>query len=549
MTVALEPVARRVPHARRGWRPRGHRLVCSLGWDILDWTYASLPDPRDASRPLILTNEQARRVVRIYELDPLTGRRLFTRVHQEEAKGWGKGPLAAVLALAEFGGAGVVFDGWDADGQPVGKPWGSPGLPVPYAQVVAVSEAQTFNVWAQVMTFAAGARGDLARVITVDSGRPGRTMLRRRDIPAAELARVTASAVSREGALVVHAILDEVQLWTEANGGDELVRVVLRNLDKSGGWAHFLGNAPVLGRGTMAEAWGDPVPDALHFATRPSETPEQGWTPERLRAALAEVYADVPWIDLDRQLASLSLAQVPWADTLRFKFNIRVDGVAEDAWLDADDWDACADDMPLSPREPAYASVRVARDYRSAAVALAQRQGEDVVLRCRTWEADDLAGGEPIDLADIEAHLIGLRRTFPARVIADVQYRPGGKAHRLPRPGPEVTYHGSYFERSRQSLEQAGVVMVQVPDSPAAIAPAAAQLRGLVTERRLHHDGDEVLARHVASVVAKETQAGAVPQAPDDPHQRTEAALAAMHAVHRAMTAPRPPSRKVRGPL
>lgn len=532
---------------RVGWRPRGDWDVCSLGWAVLEWTHANLPDPRDVSRQLVLTPEQARRVLRIYELDPVSGRRLYSRVHQEEAKGWGKGPVAAMLALAEFGGAPVVFDHWGEDGQPVGKPWGSPGLPVPYVQVVAVSMDQTFNCWSQVMTLAAGARGELADIITVDSGRPGRTMLRRRDIPAAELARVTASAISREGALVVHSILDEVQLWTPSNAGDELARVVLRNLDKTGGWAHFLGNAPVLGLESVAEIWGEPSPEALHFATRPAERPEQDWTKEQLRDALQDVYAEVPWIDIDRQLESLALAQVPWDDTLRFKFNVRTDDRGDLQWMPVEAWEACEDaSLDMVATEPTYACVRVAHDHRSAALAWAQRRGDRVVMRARIFDDDELYDEAVLDVRHIEAALIELHRTYRGRVLMPKRYSPKGRERFVPVPGPEIAYHGSFFERSAQVLSAKGLALIDLPDSQERLAPASETLLELALSGKLAHDGDAELAAHVYAVDARPAVKGWT-LSPHSDRVRIHAATAAMHAVHRAMTGPRPQSRRVRG--
>lgn len=90
MTLALapRPTAR---HRTRGWRgPTEARPFPSLGWAILDWTYAYLPSPADEKKPLIYTDEQARRIVRWYEVDPVTCEFPWLRLVLEEAKGYGK---------------------------------------------------------------------------------------------------------------------------------------------------------------------------------------------------------------------------------------------------------------------------------------------------------------------------------------------------------------------------------------------------------------------------------------------------------------------------
>lgn len=537
MTVAApsRPSAR----SKRGWRPTFPGEVPSLGWGILAWVHEHLRSPRDESRPFLFTDDQARDTVRMYELDG-QGRRVYRRVHAEQAKGTGKSPHAAALAIAEFAGP-VCFDGWSADGQPVGVAWGTRGLPAPWVQIAAVSEDQTANTGNALYALLNADGGKVADALKIDDGR---TRLYRRDMPGAFLERVTASAGSREGQPVTFAVLDEPQLWTEANGGVRLARTILRNVAKTNGWGLFTGNAPILGQGSVAEVFRDPAPGSLHLARRPVVIPEQDWPQDRLRTTLAEVYGDAWWMDPERILAEIADPAQPWKDSLRFFFNVPVEGTVGDAWMDPDEWDACEDETQLSPSEPVYASIRVGRDHGSAAVAIAQQRGDRVILRCTTFAALD---DDVIDLADVEAHVFDLSRRYPARVVAEVVYGPGGKAHKRPRPGPEFTYNGAFFQRSRQLLEERGLVMVDVPDSGARLAPAAAQMRGLVREGKLSHDGDPDLTAHVMAVVTKSVQAGDIPQAPSGEGQRIEAALASMHAVHRAMTAPRPPSRKVTG--
>ena len=83
--------------------------------------------------------------MRLYEVDPTTcQRRAAAWAVLSRAKGWGRSPFLAMLALAEAF-ADVVPDGWDADGRPVGKPWAA--VRTPWIQVLAVSEDQTRNAW------------------------------------------------------------------------------------------------------------------------------------------------------------------------------------------------------------------------------------------------------------------------------------------------------------------------------------------------------------------------------------------------------------------
>jgi len=58
---------------------------------------------------------------------------------------------------------------------------------------------------------------------------------------------------------------------------------------------------------------------------------------------------------------------------------------AEDPWMPIADWEACEGDPVFRADLRTYAAVRVAHDHRAAAVAVAQHQGERVVLRVRTF--------------------------------------------------------------------------------------------------------------------------------------------------------------------
>ena len=128
------------------WKPEHPGELPSLGWVLLDWWADYLPNPRDETKPLIFTDEQAQILLRWYTIDPKTGGYVYRRGCSRRSKGWGKSPVEAAKCIAEFVGP-VRFDGWDADGKPVGRPWGYSGDPAPWVQVAAVSEDQTDNTY------------------------------------------------------------------------------------------------------------------------------------------------------------------------------------------------------------------------------------------------------------------------------------------------------------------------------------------------------------------------------------------------------------------
>lgn len=214
-------------------------------------------------------------------------------------------------------------------------------------------------------------------------------------------------------------------------------------------------------------------------------------------------------------------------------------------WMPEDAWEACSGDVVLERRLPTYACVRIAHDHRSAAVAVAQRQGDKVALRVRCFPESRLAEGEYVEAEPIEAYVAGLRERYPAPVTAEVTYSDGGRVHRMGRTGPEVLHHGAFFEPSRQRLAKQKVVLLDVPSTPERLGPAAAALMQQVTAGALVHDGAAELGQQIGRVAARATPKGwAISSGTGE---SIVAAQAAMLAVQRALTAPRPPSRRVHG--
>ena len=73
------------------------------GLDVAEWMMATLPSPSDTSRDLVLTGPQIDFLIAFYATDP-AAHYVYRRAALQGAKGIGKSPLAAMLALAEFVG-------------------------------------------------------------------------------------------------------------------------------------------------------------------------------------------------------------------------------------------------------------------------------------------------------------------------------------------------------------------------------------------------------------------------------------------------------------
>mgnify|MGYP001585396850 CR=1 FL=1 len=310
----------------------------TLGWAVLDDLSDVLPSPSDQDEPLRLTDEQACLLLRWYEVDSESGEFLYRRGCLEMAKGWGKSPLLACLAIAELS-MPVLFDGWVAPGIPRRRPWGTGDSPPPWVQIAAVSEDQTENTYAALYELLTANEGRAAQTLGIDEGR---TRLYLRGRPG-RLEPVTASAGSREGQRLTFAVLDETHLWTRRNRGVALARTLRRNAAKMDGRTFETTNAPALGEKSVAETSGaeaETEPGILFHARRPQVEPDPNWPDEKLLGVLHDVYGDARWIDRERILAEVRDPASPWDESLRFYFNLRVSGAGRA--VDPRRWDELA---------------------------------------------------------------------------------------------------------------------------------------------------------------------------------------------------------------
>lgn len=97
----------------------------SLGWQVCDWIETMLCHGPGSmqGKPWVLDAEQRLFIYRLYELEQrANGRwtRRYRRAMLCRPKGWAKTTLSAAVGCAELLGP-VVFDGWDADRDPVGR--------------------------------------------------------------------------------------------------------------------------------------------------------------------------------------------------------------------------------------------------------------------------------------------------------------------------------------------------------------------------------------------------------------------------------------------
>lgn len=193
------------------------------------------------------------------------------------------------------------------------------------------------------------------------------------------------------------------------------------------------------------------------------------------------------------------------ADMLRLHGNRWT--AAEEEWLPSETWEACRDDeLELDPELPVAVGVDIAltRDYATAVIA--QRQGERTVVRARFWHNPHELGHPEhaaweLEIAEVREYLREVYEGFPAPAA----FKPDSK---VPAPGPAFAFDPWRFKESAQVLRSEGLNMVEVPQWNKYRVPADTLLYELIREGRIAHDGDEVLAEHIANARGLKTDRG-----------------------------------------
>lgn len=288
------------------WRgPRAEREVPTLGWAVYDWICANcaIPDGEFRGDPFIPSEAQTRFLLGYYALHEDAAERIEADDRRRPSRAFlyprggilaqpqkaGKSPFGAAVACAEAAGP-VRFEGWDANGEPVGHTW-----PTPLVVITAQSEEQAGNVWDALLPMVE--LGDLAAEISSNDSRAiGVTRI---NLPGGGLiVPVTASAKSRQGARATFVVQDEVQGWDKTNKGHKLADTQYRSLAGMGG--RFL---------QICNAW-DPSEESVAQRTwehglgvfKQMSEPGTGSIRNKreLDKMLRRVYAGSPHVDLER---------------------------------------------------------------------------------------------------------------------------------------------------------------------------------------------------------------------------------------------------------
>lgn len=500
----------------------------TLGWGVLEWAaeFIRQPDGPGAGGPFRFTREQVRFILWYYAIDS-TGRWLYSRAVLRRAKGWGKSPVVAALALAELCGP-VRFGGWE-DGKPVGVPESAP-----WVQLAGVSEKQTTNTMSLVLAMVRespiievyGLDIGLSRIFTAAGGR---------------LEPITASAPTAEGARPTFVVEDETHHWTDSNGGTKLDQVNRRNVGKiAGGTARVLEttNAHAPGYDSVAErshdAWraaqeGKLRRTSLLYDSREAPADLDLADEAMARRYLELAYGDSTWPDIDRLLDEIYDPSTPPEDSRRFYFNQIF--APSDAWITAPEWARAArPDEMVSPAE----SITLGFDgsIRSDATALvACRVSDGHLFPLGVWEAPT---------GPAAAHWTVPREAVDAAVSAAFD------TYDVVAFYADPPHWADYIDR--WTGEFAGGLRVKAPGTGGPLEWWTNNLRSAVAAlERFHtavtaepsglsHDDSPVLTRHVLNARRRTGRSG-ITIAKEHPQsdRKIDAAMAAMLAYEARM--------------
>lgn len=210
----------------------------------------------------------------------------------------------------------------------------------------------------------------------------------------------------------------------------------------------------------------------------------------------------------------------------------------EEQWLPEGAFTACNGDLPLNVELPLGIGVFKTAHADGAAIALAQRQGDRVVLNVEFFHPEPATGR--VSTIAMRARLRELRGQYPQPQMRD-------EKSQVPLLGPAIAFGRWAFQESAEELDAEGLNMVDFPQQASTMGPASVQAYELITTGRVIHPVDPVLAEHFAATTAVLTDNGmrAVPRRTDSDARQNHGAIASVMALAMAMIEP-PPARKPR---
>ena len=196
---------------------------------------------------------------------------------------------------------------------------------------------------------------------------------------------------------------------------------------------------------------------------------------------------------------------------------------SQTSWLPSGAWEACEAEFEVSPDDEIVLGFDGSFSGDASVIegAVVPKDDEPVkVFLVKAWEKDLNIHDDDwrVDIAEVEQTVLDFCQAHPkVREVACDPFR---------------------WQRSMQVLEEKGVPIVEWPSTSARrMVPACSSVFDAVTEHRLIHDGNPILARHLGNAVTKIDNLGPriVKDSRNSP-RKIDAAVAMVLAVDRALT-------------
>jgi phage terminase large subunit-like protein len=236
-------------------------------------------------------------------------------------------------------------------------------------------------------------------------------------------------------------------------------------------------------------------------------------TEEGLHAAIRDAS---PAADLFLNVADVAARyhQVPANEFARYHLAQWV--AAETSWLPAGSWDACAaPEITIAPGEAVCIGFDGSRNHDSTAVVAATCGPIPHIEIVQIWERPEHAADDwSVPILEVEDALRAACRRWRVReIVAD----PWG------------------WQRSLQILEGEGATVVTFPQTAQRMGPATTRFQVAVMNHGLTHNGDPVLAAHIANARIKVDPRGQrIVKETTYSLRKVDAAVAACMALDRA---------------
>ena len=528
------------------WKPTYDGEVPTLGYVAIDWITEMLAAPDEADyTPFIPYVEQEDFLLAWYEINPETGRFRYHRGVLGRPRGWGKSPLLGAIAILEGLGP-IVPDGWDADGQPVGKPWSE--IRTPVIHIAAVSEEQTKNTWDPILEMLRDEAPVHDHYLGVD---PMETTVLLNSSGRSRIEKRTSAARSIKGAKPVYSSLDQTEEWVQRNGGVKLATVMRSNAAKIGGRTLESPNAFIPGEGSVAEGsasyWNDirmgmAKDEGLLYDHREAPGSTDITDHDSLLTGLRIAYGDSSGhadgcvlhdppcdpghVDLERLISTIwDPAQDSQQSRSDFLNQITH---ASDSWLSSPAWKAIyEEDVMVEPGTEIVMGFDGSRGRNrgnpDATALIGCRVSDGLLFEIGVWEARRGERDWVAPLLDVD---LTVDMAMNRWKVLSFQGDPTGWTETFAR------WEARYTRRLKVKATKQSAIAAWPRGKDSRVSDYVETFRQMVMNGELRHDGSVALTRHVLNARRRATRTGyllykSFPDSPD----KIDSAYAAVMAV------------------